>query len=330
MSVTLLGRATARLLLQLLLVTLFAFVLLAVSPIEPLNYYIGDQMMSVSAEQRLLLAQNLGLDQSITERFIVWAQHLIQGDLGFSIKFQQPVSDVIIERFPSSLLLMGSAWLLALCAGYLLGLIAALTENRIWDRIISRLAWILASTPSFWLGLILIYVFAVQFSLLPVCCAAPLGMDPNNVPWLIRLEHLVLPCIALACSSLPPIILHSKEKVLDVLASDHVHYARMHGMSTWGIIRCHLLRNSLTPALVLQFASFAELFGGSVLAETVFNFPGLGNTLVIAGLSGDTALLMGITLISALFIFTGNSIANVLRYSLLPGQGAPTRSGGSR
>ena len=108
MPVTIIGRATARLLLQLVLVTLFAFILLAISPIEPLNYYIGDQMMSVSNEQRLLLAQNLGLDQSISERFIIWGQHLLQGDLGFSIKFHQPVIDVIIERFLSSLLLMGN------------------------------------------------------------------------------------------------------------------------------------------------------------------------------------------------------------------------------
>ncbi len=320
MPVTIIGRATARLLLQLVLVTLFAFILLAVSPIEPLNYYIGNQMMTLSAEQRLLLAQNLGLDQSITERFIIWAQHLMQGDLGFSIKFQQPVSDVIIERFPSSLILMGASWTLSLVVGYTLGLIAALKENSVWDRIITRLTWVLASTPSFWLGLILIYVFAVKLTLLPVCCSAPLGMDPNNVPWLTRIEHLILPCIALALTSLAPIVLHTKEKVLDVLASDHVNYARMHGQSTSGIIRHHLLRNSLTPALVLHFASFAELFGGSVLAETVFNFPGLGNTLVLAGLSGDTALLMGITLISAIFIFTGNSCANLLRYYLLPGQ----------
>ncbi len=320
MPITIIASSTARLMLQLILVTLFAFMLLAVSPIEPLNYYIGDQMMSISNEQRLLLAQNLGLDQSISERFIIWGQHLLQGDLGFSIKFQQPVSNIIIERFPSSLLLMAASWTLSLFFGYVLGLIAALTENSIWDRLITRFAWVLASTPSFWLGLILIYVFAVKLSVLPVCCSAPLGMDPSNVPWLTRLEHLILPCIALAATSLAPIVLHTKEKVLDVLASEHVNYARIHGKSTCGIIRHHILRNSLTPALVLQFASFAELFGGSILAETVFNYPGLGNTLVIAGLSGDTALLMGITLISSVFIFTGNSIANLLHYSLLPGQ----------
>jgi len=310
-----------RLCLQLLLVTFLAFILLAISPIEPLNYYIGGQMMSLSAEQRVLLSQNLGFDQSIATRFLLWTQSLLQGDLGQSIKFQQPVWDIIVERFPASLRLMGASWLLALILGYFLGLIAALKENSFIDRAISRMAWVLASTPSFWLGLILIYVFAVELMVLPVCCSAPLGMNPDNVPFLTQVKHLILPCIALACASLPGIILHTKEKVLDVLASDHVNYARMHGLSTGRIIHWHLLRNTFTPALVLQCASFAELFSGSVLAETVFNFPGLGNTLVLAGLSGDTALLMGITLISAIFIFVGNCIANVVRYALLPGQG---------
>lgn len=321
MSVRLLGSAMMRLCLQLLLVTFLAFLLLAISPIEPLNYYIGGQMMSLSAEQRVLLSQNLGFDQSIATQFIFWVQNLLQGDLGTSLKLQQPVWDIIAERVPASLRLMGASWLLALVLGYGLGLLAALKENTVIDKCISRMAWVLASTPSFWLGLILIYVFAVQLRLLPVCCSAPLGMAPSQVPFWTQVQHLILPSIALACASLPAIILHTKEKVLDVLASEHVNYARMHGLATGRIIHWHLLRNTFTPALVLQCASFAELFSGSVLAETVFNFPGLGNTLVLAGLSGDTALLMGITLISAVFIFVGNALANMLRYALLPGQG---------
>lgn len=320
MPINTLVRATVRLILQLILVTLLAFLLLSISPIEPINYYVDGQMMSMSAEQRELLAQSLGFDQSTFTQFLAWGDRLLQGDLGTSLKFKQPVWDIIVERFPASLMLMGVSWLLALCFGYLLGLTAALCEQGSLDRLISRLAWILACIPSFWLGLILIYVFAVSLNIFPVCCAAPLGMDPDQVPFWTLIQHLLLPSIALACVSLPPIILHTREKVLDVLASEHVNYARIHGIPSRRIIHWHLLRNTLTPALVLQFASMAELFSGSVLAETVFNFPGLGNSLVLAGLSGDTALLMGITLISALFIFAGNSLANVLRYALLPEQ----------
>ena len=313
-------RGLARLGLQLALVTLLAFALLAASPLEPLNYYIGDQLLSISSEQRQLLAQTLGLDKSLPEQFALWFSHLWHGDLGFSIKYQQPVSAVIMERFPVSLLLMAASWLLSLIVGYLLGLLAALKEHSLADKLITRCAWVLASTPGFWLGLILLYVFAVKTSILPACCAAPLGMDPQAVSWWVRLEHLILPCIVLATASLAPIILHSREKCLDVLASEHVHYARMHGKNEFEIIRFHLVRNSVTPALVLHFAGFAELFAGSILTESVFNYPGLGKALVVAGLSGDTALLMGITLISALFVFSGNGIARLIQAYLIPTQ----------
>lgn len=127
-----------------------------------------------------------------------------------------------------------------------------------------------------------------------------------------RLYHLILPAVTLSLMSFANIALHTRQKLADVLDSDYVLYARARGEGQWTILRRHGLRNILLPALTLQFASFAELFGGSVMAENVFSYPGLGSAVADAGLRGDVPLLLGVTLFSALFVCAGNMMANLL------------------
>jgi len=308
-----------RLALQLVLVILLAYLLLAWSPLDPINSYLNGNLFGISVEQKAALVSSLGLDQSVAQRMWHWLCELVQGNLGFSPLYQQSVFDIIKERLPISLLLIGLSWLASLLFGYALGLLAGFYQGRWLDKIIRNCAWLVACIPSFWLGMLLISLFSVALSLTPVCCAAPLGMQFSEQSLLSMAYHLLLPVLTLALVHMAPIVLHTREKVIDVLDSDFVEYSRLHGDSKASVLSYHVIKNSLLPAIVLHFAGFAELFGGSILAETVFNFPGLGSTLVKAGLANDTALLMGCTLISAILVFVGNLSANGLSKSLLAG-----------
>jgi peptide/nickel transport system permease protein len=306
------GKALLRLAGLLALVSLATFVLLSYSPIDPIKAYIGNDLLHVPPAQYAKIAARWGLDQPLWLRYWHWFGRVLQGDLGYSMLYNAPVSEVIGQRFAASFALLAGAWLLSGSLGVLLGLCAGRYLNRWPDRLICRLAYLLASLPTFWVGLLLLAIFAVHWPLLPVCCAWTPGLDAGEVDWAMRARHLVLPVATLALLGMGNIALHTRGRVAEVLASDFIRYARAQGDGGWPMLRFHVLRHALTPALCLQFASLGELIGGSLLAEKVFAYPGLGQATVDAGLRGDIPLLMGIVLFCTLLVFVGNSMASVL------------------
>jgi peptide/nickel transport system permease protein len=163
---------------------------------------------------------------------------------------------------------------------------------------------------------VLIVVFAVQLKVAPVCCAAPPGLLPEQISVWQRLHHLLLPALALSIIGVANVALHTRAKLIEVLHSDYALFALAQGESRLGVVLQHGLRNVALPAITLQFASLSELFGGSVLAEQVFSYPGLGQATVEAGLRSDVPLLQGIVLFSAVFVFFGNTLAD-LSYRLI-------------
>ena len=246
------------------------------------------------------------------ERYITWLKALVRGDFGQSLLYRRPVLDIIGERFVNSLALMLCAWLFSGLIGFGLGCAMGMTRDRLPDRILKKLCYILSSVPTFWLGLVFLLVFSVGLGWFPLGFSTPIGVLNSEVTLWQRLHHLILPALTLSLMSFANIALHTRQKLVDVLESEYVLFARARGESSGTILRRHGLRNILLPALTLQFASFAELFGGSVLAETVFSYPGLGSAVAAAGLNSDVPLLLGITLFSTLFVCTGNLIANLL------------------
>ena len=196
--------------------------------------------------------------------------------------------------------------------GFVLGCIMGVYQGRWPDRLLKKISYLISSIPTFWLGLVLLLVFAVWLKWFPTGFSAPIGVTQDSVTLGQRLYHLALPAVTLSLMSFANIALHTRQKLIDVLNSEYVLFARARGEGRWTVLRRHGLRNILLPALTLQFASFAELFGGSVLAENVFSYPGLGSAAASAGLNADVPLLLGITLISALFVCVGNTIANLL------------------
>ena len=207
---------------------------------------------------------------------------------------------------------MATAWVMSGVLGFGLGILAGANRGRPIDRIVKGYCFLLASVPTFWLGLVFLIVFSVWLGWFPFGFSVPIGVSAADVTLADALHHLALPALTLSVVGVANIALHTREKTIDVLESDYVRFARTRGLSTWGALRHHGLRNLALPALTLQFASISEIFGGSVLVEQVFSYPGLGQAAVTAGLGGDVALLAGIALFSAAFVFGGNLVANVL------------------
>lgn len=305
-------RKGLRIVSLLLAVSIIAFALVCASPIDPVQQYILKLGTTVSPERRAALEEYWGVNDPPVERYVNWISNLLKGDWGESALYRRPVAEIIGERFANSLALMACAWVLSGLLGFFLGCVMGLYRDRWPDQILQKICYLLSSVPTFWLGLVLLLIFAVTLGWFPVGFSSPIGVLDADVTIWQRLYHLALPAITLSLMSFSNIALHTRQKLTDVLSSEYVLFARARGEGKWTILRRHGLRNILLPALTLQFASFAELFGGSVLAENVFSYPGLGSAVAAAGLNSDVPLLLGITLFSALFVCVGNMIADLL------------------
>lgn len=297
----------------MLAVGLVVFALVSMSPIDPVQANVGQAAyVNMSEAKRAQLASYWGGDVPFWERFANWAGALLQGDMGTSLRFNAPVSEVIAHRAANSLALMGIAWLLSGVLGFALGVAAGARRGGALDRVVRSYCFLLASTPTFWLGLLILMVFAVQLGWFPIGFSVPIGVSAADVTLADAAHHLMLPALTLSVTGVANIALHTREKVVDVLESDYVRFARARGESELSVIVHHGLRNVALPAVTLQCAFISEIFGGSVLVEQVFSYPGLGQAAVTAGLGGDVALLAGIALVSAALVFGGNLLANIL------------------
>ncbi|MCQ2971006.1 peptide/nickel transport system permease protein [Methanobrevibacter gottschalkii] len=297
-------------------VSIFSFILLDLSPIDPVNLYL--KQSPITPAQRALLEQYWGVGQPITTKLFNWFTNFIQGNLGNSLIFRKPVVDVILEKFAASLVLMFLSWVVSGVLGFILGVLAGKNKGSWIDKCIRVYCYILQSAPTFWVALLVLVVFSIELGWFPVGLGVPIGVSSSNVNIWQWIARLVLPTLTLSMVGVAPITLYTRNELLNVLSSDYVLFARSRGESGWDLIERHGIRNILLPALTLQFLNFSELFGGAVLVEQVFLYPGIGQTAVAAGLQSDVPLLLGIVVISAVFVFVGNLIADILYYFVDP------------
>lgn len=302
-----------RLVLLLFVTSVTAFALMKASPIDPLQANVGQAALgAMSAEQIEKMQEYWGVGADPVQQYVAWAADFVRGDMGTSLLYRQPVAEVIGVRLQNSLLLMGAAWLLSGILGLVLGAAAGMNRGRGIDKCIRGYCLVISSTPAFWLAMLLLIVFGVWLKIFPIALSVPIGVAAADVTVLDRLMHAVLPVLALSITGIANIALHTREKMIEIMESDYMLFARARGEKGWRLFKNHGLRNVLLPAITLQFASISEIFGGSVLVEQVFSYPGLGQAAVAAGLGSDMPLLMAVTVVSALFVFGGNMIADVL------------------
>lgn len=301
-----------RMIVLLVLISILSFGIVVNSPVDALQAHLGSQVSVLSEEQRAAILEQLDLDKPPAERYLKWAGNILHGDFGHSTVYNQSVGKMIVERFKETFFLMIIAWVLSGILGFLLGVVAAIKEGSWIDKIIKLYCMALASSPNFWLGLLFLMFFAGYLRLFPIGLTGPLGGLAADVTLWERIHHMMLPAITLSLVSLADITLHTRAKLVEVMQSDFILFARANGKSLKEIIRQHALRNILLPAITLQFLSFSELFGGAVFIEQIFSYPGLAGLVQEAAMKGDVALLLGIVLVSAVWIFVGNMIADIL------------------
>lgn len=307
------GKKLLRMALLLVGVSLAAFLLMNASPLDPLQTNVGQAALgTMSQEQVARLEEYWGVNTPPLERYLNWCAGALRGDLGTSLLYRRSVVSVIGERLQNSLWLMVSAWVLSGGLGLLLGVVAGANRGRLPDRLIRGYCLLISSTPAFWLALLLLMIFSVWLGLLPIGLSVPIGVDVASVTAADRFRHALLPALTLSITGVANIALHTREKMADIMESDYVLFARARGEGKVSIVLRHGLRNVALPAITLQFASISEIFGGSVLVEQVFSYPGLGQAAVTAGLGSDLPLLLGITVVSAALVFGGNLAADLL------------------
>ena len=312
------GGKLLRLTSVLFAISIICFVLMAFSPLDPLLQYLGGGSAVVSGEKAQKIAAELGLDQPYHIQYFRWIKKLFSGDFGYSSIYEYPVISIIKEKAGASMLLLFVSWLITGVLGFTFGVIAALKEGKIADRIIKVYALAMASAPPYWVGLLLVMFFSIYLGWFPVGLSASINAARTQASFADVLSHLFLPALTLSLSGIAQMTLHVRQKLLDIFSTDYILFAKSRGEKTLMLFKNHGFRNVLLPAVTIQFASLGEIFGGSTLVEKVFSYPGLGSAIVAAGIKGDIPLLLGISLISSVFIFVGNFIADILCYFIDP------------
>ncbi|GAA5512364.1 dipeptide transport system permease protein DppB [Deinococcus carri] len=286
-------------------------------PGSPLQFLAGEDVALLPAEDRQALLARTGLDQPLTVQYGKYVASLARGDLGYSYQANKPVLTMLIERLPWTLLLTGSALLLSTVFGVIVGALAAWRRNGWLDHATLTSSILLDSVPSFWLGMMLVALFAVQWPLFPVFGAQTPWSNLTgwaNVMDIAR--HLVLPVVTLTLVSLSGTFLVMRYAMLSVLGEDYVRTARAKGVSERQVLYKHALRNASMPVFTVFMLNLGTLVGGAVVIETVFAFPGLGRMLFEAASNRDYPLLQGAFLMVTISILAGNILADVV-YPLL-------------
>ena len=300
----------------MIVVAIFSFILLDLSPINPVSVYLKGA--AVSEGQRAVLNEYFGVGVPLQTKIYHWLVDLAQGNLGTSLIYRAPVLDVIIDKFTASLALMSISWLLSGIIGFLLGVVAGKNRGSWIDKAVKTYCYAILSAPSFWVGMLILMVFAVYLKLFPIGFGVPIGVRSTDASFIDWASRLVLPTLTLSLVGLAPIAMYTRNELVQVLSSDYVLFAKSRGEKGWDLVKNHGIRNILLPAVTLQFLSFSELFGGAVLVEQVFSYPGIGQTAVAAGLQSDVPLFLGIVLFSAVFVFVGNLLADISYYFIDP------------
>ncbi len=285
-------------------VSILVFGILQAIPGGPLAVYLDNPY--ITGKDIALLKHQFGLDQPLHTQYLKWFGSFVAGHWGASYSSGEPVAKLIAARLPATLLLMGSAFLVAMVFAIIVGVYSAVRHYSTFDYSVTAFSFLGISMPVFWFGLMLQLLLAVHFRWLPV---AGFG-DPEN--WLDVLRHLVLPVIVLSLLSAGRWSRFTRASVLEVLSQDYVRTARAKGLPDRAVIFKHALRTSLTPVVTIMALDLAGLFSGAVVTETVFAWPGMGSLLIQSVSKVDYPALLAILMLISFAIILSNLLADVL------------------
>ena len=293
-------------------VSIVIFLLVQLAPGDAATVLLGPQATETAKAE---LRQALGLDRSLPVQYFAWLGRTLTGDFGKSIATQLPVATLVLPRFVNTLILAFSSLLLAVVIGYSVGLFAALRAHSLFDRLSMSAALLAGSAPPFWLGLILVLLFAIQLRWLPVSGMQDMAGEGGALD---LLRHLVLPAVTTALGPAAIIARIVRSTVIDALGKPHVRVARSKGLGRAVLIRRHVILNALPPVVTITGLQLGYLLGGALLTEVVFAWPGLGSLLYDSITARDLPVIQATTLLIALSFVLANIVVDLINAGLDP------------
>jgi len=286
-------------------ISIVSFALIKLAPGDPVLSFVTPNMNAEDVER---IRHDLGLTEPIIVQYWNWLKNVFSGDLGYSLMSHRPVTELILERLPATIGLMGSAMLISLLISVPLSMYAASRKNRLSDRGLSLLSYIGISIPSFWFGIMLIYIFALKLNLLPSMGMRTIGVDSA----LDILKHGILPCTVLTFMNVSVYMRYIRSHTISQLEEDYVQIQYAYGATRGTVLRRHVLKNVLLPVITILGMSFPELIAGAFITESVFSWPGMGALGISSVFQLDYPVIMGITMISSVMLVVGNLVADLL------------------
>lgn len=312
-------------------VTVICFFISRVIPGDPAQMILGPRATPQAIAE---LRGRLGLDQPLQVQYVTYMRDLLRGDLGTSITTRQPVLPELLSYIPATFELMLMATLLAIAIGVPLGVLTATRRDTWIDNLGRGVAIVGISTPTFWLGLMLMLLFYAQLGWLPGSGRLDLGVDPparvtglylidaavagDGLAWRSAFNHLLLPAITLALTSIGTVVRLIRGSMIETLAEDYIRTARAYGLSRWEIVYVHALKNALIPFVTVLGLELAALLFGSVVIESVFAWPGVGNHVLGAILNLDFPVIMGFTVVASVVYVSANLLVDMAYLVLDP------------
>ena len=315
----------------LLGVSLIVFVMLALTPGDPVQIMVGEQ--SITPEQEAELRRDLGLDKPMVERFFIFLGNAVQFDFGQSYYHGRPVADVIAERLPATIELSLVALVVALATAIPLGVLAAIRKNSIFDRLATVGSLLGVSLPGFWFGILLIMLFSVHLQILPVSGRIGYSSEVPTVSGFLlvdtllagdlaafgeALRYLLLPAITLGLPMTAILMRVTRTSMLEVMRQDYVTFAEAKGLPRRRVLYRHALKNALIPTVSVAAIETGSLLGGNMIVETVFGWPGLGRLVVESIFLRNYPLVQAAVLLYAITYVLLNFIADILYTVLNP------------
>src|SRR3954469_13374840 len=300
---TFLAKRVVQLIPTLFFVSVLIFSLQQLLPGDPAMIMAGEDRDPAVIEQ---IRKQYGLDQPIPVQYVYWVKGVLSGDLGESMRNKQKVLDLVLQKLPVTMQLASMAIVIALTIGVGAGIISAVKKDTAWDYGANIFALWGISTPNFWLGIMLIFLFSVQLGWLPASGYVRLSED-----WRASLAATLMPAFVLGNAIAAILMRHTRSAMLQVLESDYVRTARAKGLLERSVILKHAMRNALTPIITLGALELGTLLSGAVLTEQIFSIPGFGKLIVDAVFNRDYAVVQGVVLVTATIYIALNLIADI-------------------
>lgn len=294
----------------IILISIFVFSLQKLLPGDPLLVLAGEER---DPEVLELLREKYRLNDPIPMQYLAWIGNALQGDLGTSLRTNQPVTELMAQKLPVTIQLAVMSMIFALMIGIPAGILSAVKKGTATDYVANIVALSGLSIPNFWLGIMLILLVSVKWQLLPASGYVPLGED-----FWQSIRNMLMPAFVLGTALAATLMRHTRSAMLGVLSTDYVRTARAKGLSERKVVLKHGFRNALTPIVTLTALLFGELIAGAVLTEQIFTIPGFGKLVVDAVFNRDYAVVQGIVLVTAVGFIIMNLIADMLYFVLNP------------